>query len=101
MLPDDKAGSITLYGSEPVMHSAWARGVMAEEWITEYITGKGDRSRWKVNSKHNHPLDVTALLKVAADMLGLRVFAGAAATSPPKPKGRRIGKVGSKIRTKY
>ncbi|MFC1782351.1 terminase gpA endonuclease subunit [Planctomycetota bacterium] len=103
MLDEDKAGSLILYGSEPYVHSDFARQITAEEWITEAPTGKPISSRWLRHQKDNHFLDDMGLAMAAADMLGL---GGLSAPAPKQaPRRRRIGQVqrlGSNyIRTSY
>ena len=71
------AGALTLFA--PVGrrdHHTFASHVISEEWITEDIPGKGERSRWLVHSGNNHFLDSTALMLATAEMCGAGIFKG-------------------------
>lgn len=68
-------GSLTLFipaGSRD--HHTYASHILAEEWITEFIPNKGERSRWLVHSGNNHFFDATALCLAAAEMANAGVF---------------------------
>lgn len=54
-------GAISLWGSDPEEHAEFARQVMAEEWVDEFIKGKEPRKHWKKIRRDNHMLDVCVL----------------------------------------
>jgi hypothetical protein len=69
------AGSLSLYvpaGGRD--HKTFSAHTLAEEWVTEFLPGKGERSRFVVHSANNHFLDATALCLAGAEMLGRGMF---------------------------
>ncbi len=69
-------GSLTLFvpaGRRD--HHTYAAHIVAEEWITEFLPGKGEKSRWIKHSANNHYLDATALCLCGAEMAGCGLFA--------------------------
>ena len=70
ILNQDQAGSIALFGTEAYVHGEFARQILAEEWVTEFVTGKGDVSRWKHNRNvPNHFLDALTYARAGYDVL--------------------------------
>ena len=51
------SGAVTLFGSDPNEHTDYALELTAEEWVTEFIAGKGQVSRWNPIRKRNHYFD--------------------------------------------
>ena len=69
------SGSLTLFipaGSRD--HHSFAQHILAEEWVTEFLPGKGERSYWLNHSANNHYLDATALCLCAGEMAGFGMF---------------------------
>ncbi len=86
------AGALTLFipaGRRD--HHTFASHVIAEEWITEDIPGKGERSRWLVHSGNNHYLDALALTLAAAEMSGAGIFKGHRPRQAPKSLAEMAG----------
>jgi len=50
-------GSVTLFGSNPGDHTDYAKQITAEEFIREFVDGKGIVSKWHKRNKNNHMLD--------------------------------------------
>jgi hypothetical protein len=78
-----RPGSLTLFvpiGKRD--HHSFAQHIMAEEWVTEFIAGKGERSRFQKHSNNNHYLDATAMMLCGAEMEGYGIFT-------PEPDTRR------------
>ena len=70
------AGALTLFipvGSRD--HHTYSSHLIAEEWVSEDVPGKGERSRWLVHSGNNHYFDATSLMLCAAEMAGAGIFA--------------------------
>ncbi len=68
-------GSLTLFiprGNRD--HKTYSAHILAEEWITDFVPGKGERSRWLKHSGNNHFFDATALILAAAEMAGQGIF---------------------------
>lgn len=78
-----RPGSLTLFipaGKRD--HHTFAAHILAEEWITEFLAGKGDRSRFVVHSNNNHFLDATALMLAGAEMSGCGIFSPIVSIEP-------------------
>ena len=88
-----RPGSLSLFvpaGSRD--HLRFAAHIVAEEWISEFVLGKGERSRWVTHTSSNHFLDATALCLAGAEMAGYGLFAPvAAAEQPSRPKILSMG----------
>lgn len=68
-------GSLTLFVPEGSRdHRTFGAHILAEEWVTEFVAGKGERSRWLKHSGNNHFLDATALMLAAGEMAGIGIF---------------------------
>lgn len=50
-------GCITLFGSEPMEHTEYAKQVTAEEFQSVFKEGKGVKKEWFKIRRHNHMLD--------------------------------------------
>lgn len=77
----DDSGSLSLFGSEPVQHRAFAEQICSEVWIPDelrFVAADGSRK-----PSNNHWLDCVAGCCAAADMLGIRVI-GTLKYHPPK-----------------
>ena len=70
-------------------HKTYSAHILAEEWITNFVVGKDEHSRWLKHSANNHFLDPTALMLAAAEMAGLGVFATAPYPQALQPQGIR------------
>jgi len=71
LTPAEHMQSITLFGSEPVLHRTFAEQICAEVWKKQFTTGRGWREGFHVASRHNHYLDCLAGAYAAANMLGI------------------------------
>jgi len=81
LLPPNLAGSMTLFGSNPVAHKTFAEHILAEVWTEEFPTGRGAVRYWDVRSHRNHWLDCTAGCWAAAEILGMRTVTTEAAAA--------------------
>jgi hypothetical protein len=74
-------GSLTLFvplGNRN--HKTFSAHILAEEWVTEFVPKKGERSKWLKHSGNNHFLDATSLMLAAAEMSDVGIFARAQRT---------------------
>lgn len=71
----ESIGSLTIFGDDPKKHVAFAAHICAEEPVTEFITGKGMKTYWRVNNRNNHWLDATAGAAAALSMAGASLLA--------------------------
>jgi len=88
-------GSLTLFvpqGSRT--HKTFSAHVLAEEFVSEFVPGKGERSYWLKHSANNHYFDAAALCLCAAEMAGCGVFAR------PKPKAVSLLQLAQNARAK-
>ena len=82
LLPPDKPGAMTLFGSDKYAHKTLARHILAEKWVREFIPGKGVKEYFDVVNKQNHYLDALHYAAAAASILGIQIVQDAA----PKTK---------------
>ncbi len=68
LTPEGKPGSISLYGSEAVVHQDFARHITAEIWCRTFIDGKGWVEKFDVIHGDNHWLDALAYAIAAAEI---------------------------------
>lgn len=80
------SGSITLPGDKPDDHTIFAKQVVAEEWITEFVKGKGTKTFWKKNDRDNHLLDCCVGNMVARYVVASARYS--AAPAPPQTAGQ-------------
>ncbi len=77
-LDDDgrpRKGSLALFAATSKQeHREYANHIMAEVWQTEFIPGKGEKSKFNKLSASNHLLDATALCLCGGEMIGMGVF---------------------------
>jgi hypothetical protein len=71
MLRTGTNGSMTLFGDQPVIHSAFAKQVCAERWKEEFTPGKGIKKYFSLEHRNNHWLDCLHYATVGAEMMGL------------------------------
>jgi len=83
LAPESRPGSLTLFGTNPHTHGAYAVQVIAEVWTRVFIQGegKGWKEFWDARGKDNHYFDATAGAIAAASMLGARTVEAV----PPQP----------------
>lgn len=78
-LDDDarpRHGSLTIFvpaGKRD--HHTFAAHIMAEEYITEFVHGKGEKNRRVAHSANNHFYDAAGLMLCGAEQAGFGVFA--------------------------
>lgn len=70
-----RSGSLSVYqpaGSK--QHYSYAQHIVAEEYVSEFKTGKGERCYWMVHNRNNHWLDATAMAAAAASKHGVTML---------------------------
>ncbi|MBU0907343.1 MAG: phage terminase large subunit family protein, partial [Nanoarchaeota archaeon] len=67
-------GSLSLFNAERIIHLEFAKQILSEKQIEEYIPGRGARVSWVQTRRANHYLDCTAYCSCAAAMLGVEMF---------------------------
>lgn len=73
--PPGQPGAMTLFKADrAVEHLSYAKHLLSEKKIQEFVAGKGTITRWEAITRHNHYLDSTALSFVAGHMLGHRLL---------------------------
>lgn len=67
-----RAGSLSIFhptGSK--QHFSFSQHIVAEEYVSEFKTGKGEKCYWMVHNRNNHWLDSTAMAAAAAAKYGV------------------------------
>lgn len=85
-----RRGSVTLFGSQPMLHTDFAKQIVSEVYRTEFIEGKGEVGSW-YKSGPNHKLDTAYMNCVAASILGIRLL-------PPAPAKQTKAKTGPRVK---
>ena len=100
-----RRGSLSLFsldGSQT--HNSFAHHIVAEEYVSEFIDGKGTKSYWNQTNDNNHWLDATYMAAAASEACGVKLMApsereieprhvdkSANAKPQAQPKGNRHG----------
>ena len=73
-----RQGALSVYQPEGnKRHLSYSQHVVAEEWVSEFKQGKGEKCYWLVHNRNNHWLDATALAAAAASIHGINVMTNA------------------------
>jgi len=73
-----RSGSLSIYMPEgSKQHYSYAQHIVAEEYVSEFKTGKGERCYWMVHNRNNHWLDATAMAAAAASKHGVSMVTAA------------------------
>ena len=89
----DEAGSLSLFGNDPVEHRAFAEQICDEVWLPDerrYAAADGAKQ-----ARNNHWLDCTSGCAAAAAILDITVLGGTAVGPKPVAKKRKITHGGS------
>ncbi len=71
-----RQGSLSLFNPTSSRgHFSYCAHILAEEWVSEFVEGKGTKEYWVVRSDNNHWLDATALACAAGEIRGIRLVA--------------------------
>ncbi len=84
-----RRGSLSLYASEKG-HTMYSNHIVAEQYMTEFKEGKGERKFWHKVGPDNHWLDATYMAAAAAEAMGIRLLAPSEVKveAQPKPEKR-------------
>jgi len=66
-------------------HTSFAQHIVAEQLVTEFHEGKGEKTYWQVANRNNHWLDAIYQAAAAAGTQGIDLMTGTAST-PDGPK---------------
>ena len=72
-----RAGSLSLY--DPIgsrSHLTFSQHIVAEEWVSDFKQGRGERCYWVVHNRNNHFLDAVTMASAAASLSGVNPLAG-------------------------
>jgi hypothetical protein len=70
-----RTGSLSLYmNQEGQSHSIYAQHITAEEYVSEFKDGKGEKQYWNKKNSDNHWLDATYMAAAASEVCGVKLF---------------------------
>ena len=70
-----RPGSLSIFQPKGTKkHISFSQHIVAEEWVSEFKQGKGERCYWMVHNRNNHWLDSTAMSAAAAGMEGISLM---------------------------
>jgi hypothetical protein len=73
-----RRGSLSIYHSEK-NHTMYAEHICAEEYVSEFIEGKGSKQYWNKRRDDNHWLDATYMAAAAAEVYGVKLLSSSEA----------------------
>lgn len=94
-----RRGSLSLFslpGNQT--HQSYSQHIVAEELVSEFIEGKGNKVYWSEKSDNNHWLDATYMAAAASEACGIKLFSSSDVELVPtakheeKPKPRPANK---------
>jgi len=72
-----RRGSLSLFSPGPrKKHLTFAQHITAEEYVEEFVAGKGTKKYWYPHGKNNHWLDATYQAAAAAGGMGVEILSG-------------------------
>lgn len=74
MSPHNANGSLMLYGDNGLVHRDFARQILSEVFVNEWVAGKGWRGYWDRRYSKNHWLDAMGSSIAGAEILGVTVL---------------------------
>jgi len=76
-------GSLSVWSTDDTrQHLAYSHHICAEERTERFVEGKGLVRKWEKNNPNNHWLDATAMMLMAAGVMGIRVLPKTSASIP-------------------
>lgn len=94
-----RRGSLSLFslpGNQT--HQSYSQHIVAEELVSEFIEGKGNKVYWSEKSDNNHWLDATYMAAAASEACGIKLFSSSDVELTPtakheeKPKPKPVNK---------
>ena len=80
-----RRGSLSIYQPEGSQkHISYAQHIASEELLTEFIEGKGVKTKWTPKNDNNHWLDATYMAAAASEVCGVKLLAQSEATVEPR-----------------
>jgi hypothetical protein len=69
-----RSGALSLFHSDRTAgHNSFSQHIVAEEFQTQFVQGKGVKSKWEKVNENNHWLDATYLAAAASEVLGVKL----------------------------
>jgi len=99
LAPAGEAGALSLFLASEREHLRYAKQIVSERKLEEWVPGKGLRLYWEKVEKDNHWLDCAYGCRVAADMLGASTLPRAEEKRKKRREKERRAK--KQIRTRY
>ena len=80
-----RRGSLSIFTPEGSRkHGYFAKHIAAEEFVTEFIEGKGTKQKWRPIHNDNHWLDATYMAAAAGEACGVKLIAPSEVEVAPK-----------------
>jgi hypothetical protein len=80
-----RRGSLSLFNPEGNQrHASFSQHIVAEEWVTEFVEGKGTKDYFLVKNDNNHWLDALYMTAAGSEVVGVKLMA--AADVPIEPR---------------
>jgi len=80
-----RRGSLSIFTPEGSRkHGYFAKHITAEEFVTEFIEGKGTKQKWRPIHNDNHWLDATYMAAAAGEACGVKLIAPSEIEVAPK-----------------
>jgi hypothetical protein len=73
-----RRGALSLYHTEK-KHTMYAEHICAEEYVSEFVEGKGSKQYWNKRRDDNHWLDATYMAAAAAEVYGVKLLSSSEA----------------------
>jgi hypothetical protein len=80
-----RRGSLSLYHTEK-SHGMYSQHIVAEQYMTEFKEGKGERRYWHKLGRDNHWLDATYMAAAASEAMGIRLLKPSEVEVVARPK---------------
>ncbi len=78
-----RRGALSIFSLEgSQQHTSFAHHIASEEWVREFVEGKGVKERWAVRNDNNHWFDATCYAAAASEVCGVRLFGSEVQTAP-------------------
>ncbi|TWT57243.1 Phage terminase large subunit (GpA) [Thalassoglobus neptunius] len=89
-------GSVTLFGTNPEIHTQFARQITAEEYRVEFKRGRGNDPKWFKKRRDNHMFDVAVLNNLARSIVKYELERN----PPPPANPTQVAPASSFVRSK-
>lgn len=105
-----RPGAMSIYSppGRNKQHLSFSQHIVAEEFVSEFQEGKGEKKFWLVHNRNNHWLDATYMAAAAASTQGISVMANASSPTliptkiaSAKARQRQSSHAGRKGQSRY